>query len=212
MLCRPGTTVNSPAFAHNLENGLGVTQALRIAQQEITSVAQGKMQQGERPALCLRLEINQQIAASDDIHAGKRWVAQQVLRGKNHLVTQCLLDTVSVLVLLEKSLEPFGRQVAFYAAGIDAGAGKGQWLIRRIGGKYFDIDFLACPLGLLCEEHGERVGLLAARTGTHPGPDRIATLVLCDHGSYDGLAQCIPRSGIAKKSRNVDHQVVGERL
>src|SRR5262245_7098114 len=59
-----------------------------------------------------RLEVDQQVAASDDMQVSKRWIAQQILRSKDHSFAQPTLDPNPTIHTVEEPLSPFGREPA----------------------------------------------------------------------------------------------------
>ena len=54
-----------------------------------------------------RLEVNQEVAATDHIHARERRVGKDVVMRKNHPFPHRLADPVTTVFLGEKALQPF---------------------------------------------------------------------------------------------------------
>jgi hypothetical protein len=69
------------------------------------------MEQGEQPFLGIRLDIDEQIAATDQFQVGERGIADQILRGENDLLAQALLDLIAVTLPGEEPLQSVGLDV-----------------------------------------------------------------------------------------------------
>ena len=59
--------------------------------------------------LQLAAQINQYVSAADQIHAGKRRILEQIMRGKYNGVPNLLVDAVLVVVQLKEPLQTFRR-------------------------------------------------------------------------------------------------------
>jgi hypothetical protein len=61
------------------------------------------MEQGQDPPLRLPVEIDQQVAARDQVEARKRRIAEQVMLSEYYSFTQFLLDLVGVVERVEET-------------------------------------------------------------------------------------------------------------
>ena len=69
------------------------------------------MKRGDRLLLQARLEIDQEIAATDEVHARERRVGDQVLPREDHHFAQRLADAVAAFLLDEEPPQALGRDV-----------------------------------------------------------------------------------------------------
>ena len=77
-------TVDPPFFKNRLEQLLMTAHGFGVAQEQKPAVAQGEMKQGDDLALDIAAQIDQKIAATDQIKPGKRRITGEVLRCENH--------------------------------------------------------------------------------------------------------------------------------
>ena len=65
------------------------------AEKEHASLAQREMEEGQNFPLRLRAQVDEQIAAGDEIEAGERRVGQQALTREHHRLTQFAHDLIA---------------------------------------------------------------------------------------------------------------------
>ena len=70
-----------------------------------------------------RLQINEQIAAADQVHLGEGRIVDQVVLGENAHVADAFADAIATFGLGEKAAQALRRDVALNIFGIGAGAG-----------------------------------------------------------------------------------------
>ncbi len=115
---RAGPPVHAPPRRDQLEQIRLAAHRLRRPEHQETIRIQREVEQRDDLLLDFGLEINQQVAATDQVQLGERSVADQVLRGENDRFTQPFVDLVAVIVGLgEKPPQPLGRQVAGDVSG-----------------------------------------------------------------------------------------------
>src|SRR5580704_3000018 len=81
------------------------------AEKQVAIAAQREMENFQRPLLHLTVEINQQVAAADQIHFRERRIAQHVMRREQNRVAQLFLELVVIAVLNEKLPQTLRRHV-----------------------------------------------------------------------------------------------------
>ena len=99
-------SIESCPLGNELKSALGLTDGLRGAEQENAPFAQGKMKQRDGLRLRLGVQIDQQIAARNHIHARKWWVCEHILDRKYHEGAQARRDPVSNFIFDEISRQP----------------------------------------------------------------------------------------------------------
>jgi hypothetical protein len=206
----PDPAEDAGLLVDRLEELLAAARRLAGAQEEGSSFAQTEVQQGEDAQLEIRLEVDQEVAAADDVEAAEGGILQDVLGREDHPLAELLAHPVDRVLFLEKALQPFRDDLRFDPAGVDAVAGVLQGALGGVGGEDLDVQRLGDPLRFLHQQHRERIRLFAARARGHPGADRRVGLAGADQRDDHALAQDLPRVGVAEEAGDVDQEVVGE--
>src|SRR5260370_37192783 len=94
-----------------MENGL--SHVTKGSERKGPAIPQGEVKQRDYPVLQRRVEIDEQVAARDQVEPGERRVLDEVVHREDAHLAHVLGDAVAIAVLHEKALEPLGR----YAAG-----------------------------------------------------------------------------------------------
>ena len=89
------------------------------------------MEEREQPLLRLRVQIDEQVAAGDEVEFRERRVLADVLRREDDHLPNFLLDAIVAVFLGEKPRQPFARHVHGDALRVNPGAGR--------------VDCLRCP-------------------------------------------------------------------
>src|ERR1051326_9374757 len=84
-------------------------QRLGGAEKQIAARAERVMKHRHEPLLQLLVEIDQEIAARDQIDAGKRGVADHAVRRKDAEVPDILAQRVADAIAGKKTVEPLWR-------------------------------------------------------------------------------------------------------
>src|SRR6185312_17430278 len=82
------------------------------AEKEVAAMAQREMEKRNDAALERALEIDEQIAARNQVELRERSVLDEVVHREDAHIADVLDDAVGVAVLDEETLEPLGRHVA----------------------------------------------------------------------------------------------------
>ena len=98
-------------LVHRLEQVGEAADGFRGAQKQKSLRLERVMERGERLLLQARLEINQQVAATDEVHARERRVADEVLPGEDDHLAQRLADPVAAFLLDEEPPQAFRRDI-----------------------------------------------------------------------------------------------------
>src|SRR5262249_54978744 len=146
------------------------------------------------------IEIDQHVAAEYDVEAAERYrILQQIELAILHHAADLLADLPAITVLLEIFDQQGDRQAALHLElRIDALFGPVENLRREIGTD--DIDLPAGELRAhLRQDHGQRIGLLAAGTGGTPDADRLRRSALLQQDRQDQLLELVERLGVAEE-------------
>ncbi len=166
----------------------------------------------ERQELFLDLwgEVDQEIAAYEQIKLGEWGVHDEVLRGEGDHLADLGTDPEAPLLLDEETAQPLLGHVGRYVRGIEPLAGLFYGVGVEIGGEDLQRD---TPLGLkplqrLLEDHGEGIGLLPGRAPRRPCPN--PSLPVRKQGGHDLIPQKFPGRRVAEKTGHADQQLAEE--
>jgi hypothetical protein len=92
------------------------------AQEQVPAFAQREVEQRQHPLLEVGFEIDQKVAAADQVHPREGRVLQQVLRRENDRLPQRLFDAIGIILHLEEALQALLADIDRDARGILPGA------------------------------------------------------------------------------------------
>ena len=149
-------------------------QRLGGAEKQVTARPQRVMKHRHEPLLQLLVEIDQQIAARDQIDAREGRVADYAVRRKDAEVPHVLAQRVADAVAGKKTLEPLWADVLQHRRGVARRARYADRRIIDVGREHDDLRPRLELRHLFEQQHGDRVGLLAGCGSGYPDSDRIA--------------------------------------
>lgn len=193
---------------HRLEH-LGAGElGFRLAQEQETVVGQRVMEPRQNQILRVAFQVDQQVAADQQVDARNRRVGHEVVPAEDHAFAQFALEDVVVVGPLEILVEHVGGDVLDIARRVHGVPGGVQRRVVQVG--RVDLHPLAEILGaeLFGKQHGQRVGLLSGRAAGAPDPDVAAVALARDDPGHDLLLQHVPGIRIAEEGRDVDQHGV----
>ena len=200
--------VDPPFFGNRLEQVDAVPDGFSRAQEEAPAFAQGEVEQGDDLPLDFRIQVNQEIAAGDEILPGKRRIGRQVVRGEDDPGPDVLHDLAATVTADKESLHPLGGDMAgdrLFRIGAGPGGREGVRIVVR--GEDLKADLLAGGLDPLGQQDRQAVGFLARRAAWNPDPDFRPRRGLFDQGSDDLGVEYLPGFGLAEEFGHADQQV-----
>src|ERR1039458_9780681 len=143
---------------------------LRSAQEEKTARVERVVEQGNERLLQVLADIDQQVAATDQVEFGKRRVFDHVLLGKDQQVADAFVDAIGAAAGLgrEEPGQPLRREVGGDAGRIEAGAGRGNRLTVNVGGEDLHRETLLHRHLTLGQQDGDGIGFLAGGAAWRP--------------------------------------------
>src|SRR5262245_8223889 len=162
--------------------------------------------------LQLAVEIDEKIAAGDQVHARKRRIAHHAMRREHAQVADRLLDDVAGAFGGEEALQPLLGNALQQGIGIAARASHRQRRLVDIGGEELDFHARAALLGLLAQHNRERIDLFAGGAARHPYADGVRGTFAFEQARHHHLLQRLERLGVAEKISDADQQVAKQRV
>ena len=169
--------INSVLPIHRLEEIGEPADCLARAQKQESIRAQRIMERRQDLLLQTRLDIDEQVAATDQVHAREGRIADEILPRKDDCVAQRLDHAIAVLFLDKEASQPFGRHVLHQTFGVETGAGFIEQRIVQVSGENLEFGRVRHAIEKFCECHRNRIGFLSGGTAQHPDAHRsIASL------------------------------------
>ena len=130
-----------------------------------------------------QVQINQHIAATDQIQMGKRRIAGEVVPRKNAQVPDCFADLVVMIDPHKKTAESILRNVRLDIVEVDSGPGFLQGGVVDVGGQDLDRNGIGPVAQVFQQRNGQGVDFLAGGTAGHPDANGIFRgAALAEHG------------------------------
>src|SRR5262249_7049976 len=163
-------------------------------------------------ALQLAVEVDEQIAAGDQIHARERRIAHHAVRGEHAQVADGLVDDVAAALVGEEALEPLLRHALQQGIGIAAVARYRERRLINIGGEELYLGPRTALRALLAQQDCERIDLLAGGAARDPDADRVRGALALEQARHYKLFQRLDRFRVEKKIGDPDQQVAKQRV
>ena len=191
----------------------GGADGLRAAQKQDPFGVEGIVKEGHQFFLQLRGQVDQEVAAAQDIELGEGGVHDDVLHGEDRHLPDIFGEAVAVLFFDEEPSEPLGRHIRGDVGRKDPLAGLVDGFTVEVGGE--DLEGEASPVlhpveGLF-EDDRQGVRLLPRGAAGHPGPEHLAGGTVREERE-DDLFQVLPRRRIAEEARHADQELLEEEL
>lgn len=170
------------------------------------------MENGEHGLLQHRLEIDEHIAAADEIELSEGGIGKHVVRRKDDHLADLFGDVVLVVFLDEVLGKPLGRDVFGNALRENAFARFFDGLCVDVGCK--DLYFaLAAELFLeFLKKDRDRIGFFARRAPCRPDAHRFVCLAVAQNARQSGLLEFFKVLAVAEKARHADQNILDEKL
>ena len=181
---------------------------LRISQEQSPTIPQREVEQRDELLLDFGLEVDQQVAATDQVEFREGNVADHVLDGEHHRITEPFIDRKMIALVEEKPIQTIGRDVGRDTRGIRPRACVGQGGFVDVGREDLEVPFSLRPVELLDQHHGQRVCFLAGGAAGHPDADRRVGLHLAHQGLDRLRLEDLPRFALPEEGRHTDQHVL----
>ncbi len=199
-------------LVHRLEQVGTGGQPLRGPQEEDPPGPEGEMEQGHQLALQVRLEVDEDVAAGDEVQRGERRIPHEVLHGEYAHVPQFLGDAEEGPLGHE---EP-GQAIRGYApqgiGGVPAGLGVHERAGVDVGGEDPHRARGAEGVQLFAHQHRDGIGLLPRAAPRHPDAEGLGVGLARRQLGQQVVGEAHERHGIPEEFGDADEQVVQEGL
>ncbi|RIH78425.1 hypothetical protein Mterra_03670 [Calidithermus terrae] len=173
---------------------------------------QGEVEQLQHPLLHVAVEVDEQVAADDEVEAGEGGVAQDVVRREEHQVAHLLPHAVVAAVLHEEAVQALGRHVGGDGLVVLAFAGRADGLLVDVAREDLQPRGVGEGLGVLAQQDGERVRLLPRRAAAAPHPHAVGGALAGEEPGDDLVLEHGEGLLVAEEVGHRDEQVAQQRL
>src|SRR5713226_7028221 len=108
-----------------------------------------------------RPEVDQHVAATDDVDPRKRWILKEILSSEDTHITDRFVNSIATFHVDEKAAQPFRRDIGRNTLRVDPGAGFLNASLAKVGAKELDGNIGASISQELEQRNCLRVGLFA---------------------------------------------------
>ena len=170
------------------------------------------MERGQDLLLQTWLDINQHVAATDEVQARERRVAQEILPGEDDRLPHRLADAIAAVLRDKEAPHPFVRnaRVLYHRFGVETSASLVQRLGVEVGRENLQLGCARKLVGKFREHHGQGIGFLARGTTRHPYPHRFIG-ALRDEPGKDGPFQNLEGLRVAPRVLSCCRGVIARR-
>jgi hypothetical protein len=208
---RTEPTIDAPFLRNGVKQVLSSPDRFRVTEKQVSVLAQREVEQSYHPLLRLRLEVDQKVAAGDQIESREWWIAKQVLRRENDEFAQILFDLIGPVERVEEAPQTRRPDRCSRRCRIDALARDPQIILLAVGRKDFETERFTQEFGALSRQHREGIGLLAGSACRYPEAKFYVSLLLCQQRREHDIVESPPRFPITKEAADADHQVGDQR-
>ena len=159
-------------------------------------------------------QINQQVAAAQDVQLGEGRVHDEILRGKDDHLANLFAHPVAMLFLLEEALQPGFRNIGGDVGQKETRPGLFNCVQVQVRGE--NLNRKLSP-GLdrferLFEHDGQGISLFPRGATGHPRAQRLVGHAAGEQRGNGRFGQLLPGGGVAKKIRHADQQFPKQQI
>src|SRR5208337_792768 len=158
--------------------------------------------------LRFRLQIDEEIATTNEVYVGKGRVRQNVVNREHEAVAQFVRHPILVIFSREESRQPVRRNVRLDRIWIEPVAREGHGARIDVRRENLKARWPLQLLESLEEQHGERIGLFTGAAPRTPNADRAPVLLLIDEVGDDFIGQVIECGSAPEELRDADQQIL----
>ena len=162
--------------------------------------------------LRFRLQIDEEIAAANEINVGEGRVSQYIVNREDDAVAQFMGDLVAVLISGEELRQPVWRDIRLDRIGIEPVARESHGVPVDVRGEDLKPRRPFQLLEGLQEQHGYGIGLFTCAAARTPYANRTFVFLVVDEIGDDFFGQELESRFAAEKLRDADQQILAKQL
>ena len=170
------------------------------------------MEKRQNFVLRFRLQIDEEIAAANEIYVGEWRVRQNIVNREDHTVAQFVGNTVMMIFPSEESRQSVRRHIRLDRIGIEPVARESHGVAVDVRSKNLKPRRPFQLLEGLQEQHGYGIGLFTRAAARTPHANRAPVFLLIDEIGNDFFGQEIESRFTAEKLRDANQQILAKQL
>ena len=196
-----------------VDGDVGVLRRVRRLarpEEEVPAGLERVVEQLERALLEHALEVDEDVAARHQVDVRERRVLEEAVRREEDRLAEPLGHPVPARLVAKEAGEPRGAHVGLDGLGVEALARRPDGPLAEVGPEDLDGRGLGERPGVLEQEHGHGVRLLARRARGDPHADRVALALPLEQAGDDLSLQDRKRARVAEEVGDRDEEVLEE--
>ena len=185
---------------------------LAVAEKQHAVAAQREEEAIQDGGLGCSIEVDQQVAATDQIGPRKGRIGQHVMASEDDAVADARLHGQRLVVLADQELVILGGHVDQSRHRV-AARGRGlERLVVEVRGEDLEVEACAQLADRALHDRCDRVHLFPGRAARDPNAERVAALGIRLNRCANTLFELFEGARVAKEVRDVNQAVLGEPL
>ena len=189
------------------EERVEAADRLRFAKDEHAARNEGVMERTKDSLLERRSEVDEKVAATDDVDARERRIASDVVAGEDAAIPQRLADLVPALHRGEEPFQPLRRHLPTDRRRVNAAARDLECGIAQIARKDLHGGVGLQRVGRIQRADCHRVGFLAGCAPRDPEAERVPGQAAAQQAGKSARRDGVEDPRVAKEPRDVDQDV-----
>jgi hypothetical protein len=189
------------------EQRFEATHSLRLAEDEHAAWDEGVVERSKDSLLQRRSEVDEEVAATDEVDARERRIAGDVVAGEDAAIPQQPANVVPAFHGGEEPIEPLRRHLPTDCRRVCAAARDLERGIAQIAREELDDCARLERFGRLQRADRHRVGFLAGGAPRHPEAKRVPGRAGAQQAGEDGRRDGVEDRRVAKEARDVDQDI-----
>src|SRR5438552_12210279 len=157
-----------------------------------------------------RAQVNQHVAATDQVEPCKWRIGRDILTGKRAGVAHVAMDLVSAVALHKKTFQSRKRNIFFDSAGINSQPRMFDHRFAQIGAENLDAYFGRTSAERFQNAYRERINFFAGGATRHPRAKLWLSIFafISEQRRHEAFLQGAEEGFVPEKPSHVDQQIV----
>src|SRR5215469_639594 len=170
------------------------------------------MEDGDHLLLQNGSQIDQYIAAADQIHTRKRWIAEHVLSRENTHIADRLRNLITSGHFMKEAAQTYFRDFAGNRLFVDSGACFLNGVLAEVCAKNLNRHFNSEFRKRFDQRDRVGIRLLSGRAAGHPNAHRLRSRAIAEQLRINHLMEAVEDFGVTEKASDIDQDIPVESL
>jgi hypothetical protein len=193
------------------EEIVGALRRLGRPDEQVTAGPERKVERLDDALLNRSVEVDQQVAARDQIQVRERRILDHVVMRKQQPLAELAPHVILGADSLEKPLQTFLRHIRDFGFGIKSLARDGDRFFVEVRREHLNARLFSRLRQVFGQHHGNRVRFFSGRAARHPHAHLIRATLALEQARDDAILERLPGRGIAEEVRHADQELLHQR-